>query len=284
MATPNIKTADAAFGWRPDETAFAPSDIVPEALILKTAAQHAEINGDTPALHVAFVRDAESATYTAEGGEIADDAPTLDEVLVKTKKLTRLVSLSNEQFSQNGTAASVSDSVARDLVRKADHSYLGDDGTGSNPTGLLHAAGLVDGDPVTDNLDALIDLVATLEVNGANPESLVIVLDPLSWAALRRFKVGGQGINESLLGAGTEDATPRLLGLPILRSRFIPESSGLVIDREAIAAAVGEIKVAQSDDALFAHDSVMLRATWRIGWNLVRPNRVGRFVVGEAGS
>lgn len=277
MATMPIRTGDAAYGWRPDTTTFAPADTVPDALILQTATVSGEINGDQPSLHVAYVNDAAAAEYVAEGTEIDDEAPGLDEVLVKTKKISRLVSLSNEQFHQDETAAQVATSVARDLVRKADASYLGDDGTSGTPTGLLHAAGLIDGDPITDNLDALVDLLAELESNRATPS--VIVLDPQSWARIRKLKVGGVNTNESLLGAGTTDATPMLLSLPVIRSPFIPANTGLVIDRTAIAAAVGDVKVAQSDHARFHEDATVLRATWRIGWNLVRPERVGRFTV-----
>lgn len=280
MATLTTTTAD--FAWRPDESTFAPADVIPQALLLQTATISGEINGDQPSLHVAFVTDAESAAYVAEAAAITDSEPGLDEVLVKTKKISRLVSLSNEQFSQEGTAGQVSASVARDIVRKADASYLGDDGASNKPMGLLHATGLVDGAPVTDNLDPLVDLIAQLEQNGATPSA--IVTDPLTWAALKKLKVGGSNTNESLLGAGVTDAKPLLLSLPVLRSRFIPANSGLVIDRNAIAAAVGPVKVAQSEHAKFGEDAVVLRATWRIGWNLVRPERVGRFTVGEAGS
>lgn len=272
-----IDTPSAGYGWRPDQTTFAAADVVPESLILATAAVSAEIDGDKPALHVAYVSDARSAGYVAEGAEIADSAPGLDEVLVRTKKLARLVTISSEQFRLAPTAGQLAMSVARDLIAKADHSYLGDNGAGDAPTGLLHAAGLVDGGEVTDNLDVLIDLVAQLEANLARPTSIVV--DPLSWAALRRLKVGGVAVNESLLGAGTTDAAPMLLGLPVLRSPFVPAGTGLVVDRTAIAAAVGQINIAQSLDEKFSLDAVVLRATWRIGWNLVRPNRVGRFTV-----
>jgi HK97 family phage major capsid protein len=282
MSTTPIRTSDTAYAWSPDESTFAPADVVPEALVLQTASVNGEINGDQPSLHVAYVNDAESAAYVAEGAAINDDKPGLDEVVVKTKKISRLVSLSNEQFSQSGTASQVAQSVARDLVRKADASYLGDPGTGGAPMGLLHAPGLIDGAPVVNNLDALVDLVAQLEQNGANPSAIVV--DPLTWAALRRLKVGGSNTNESLLGAGTNDAEPRLLSLPVLRSRFIPPASGLVVDPAAIAAAVGPVRVAQSEHARFDEDAVVLRATWRIGWKVVRPNRIGRFTVGEAGS
>jgi HK97 family phage major capsid protein len=259
--------------------------VVPEALLLRTATVNAEITGDQPALHVAYVKDSrdvtghDGATYIAEGADIPDEAPALDEVTVQTKKISRLVTVSNEQFGQGGTAGAIAASVARDIIAKADASYLGDDGTGGAPLGLLHNTGITDATaPVADSLDELVDLLAELETLGAVPDS--IVLDPKSWARIRKLKVADTW-NAALLGAGTEDTVPRLLGLPVYRSRFIPADSGLVIDRDAIAAAAGPVRVAQSEHVRFSEDSMTLRATWRIGWNLVRPERVGRFTVAD---
>ena len=155
------------------------------------------------------------AVYKAEGAELNDEDADLDEVIVKTKKLTRLAKVSNEQFNKPPTANQMATSFARDLVRKADAAYLGEN---TSPLiGLLHTAGAVDAPtPVTDSLDVLVDLLAELEVNGAEPSHIIV--DPLSWAALRKFKTADT-YNSTLLGAGTEDAKPRLLSLPVLRSR-----------------------------------------------------------------
>jgi HK97 family phage major capsid protein len=278
------RTTDTAFGFHPDEVTFAPDDVVPAALVLQTSTVSGEVDGDQPALHVAFVTDAgqtgDGAKYVAEGATIDDEEAGLDEVLVHTKKIARLATLSNEQFRQAPTAGRVAASFARDLIRKADASFLGD---AANPTGLLHATGITDAPaPVDGSLDVLVDLLAELEVQGATPSA--IVLDPLSWAAFRKLKVA-ETYNESLLGAGTTDALPMLLSLPVLRSRFIPEHSGLVVDRTAIASAVGPVRVSQSEHAAFKADATVVKATWRIGWNLVRPERIGRFTVGDiAGS
>lgn len=269
-----VTTGASGGAWSPDVYKFAPADVVPQALILNTATVAGDINGDEPSLRVGFVTDAETATYVDEGAEIDESDPDLDEVEIHTKKLARLVNLSNEQFGQPQTPQQVSQSVARDLVRKADASYLGD----TDPAGLLHYTDVIDGGAVSGSLDALVDLVAELESNGATPSAIVV--DPLGWAELRKFKTGVD-YNSSLLGAGTTDAQPLLLSLPVLRSRFIPAHSGVVVDKAAIAAAVGDVKVAQSEHALFSSDAVQLRATWRIGWKLVRPDRVGKFTVGD---
>lgn len=286
MATTTTTTAD--YGWRPDIVEFLATDVVPQALIMQTSTIAGDVDGDAPSVHVPFIVDAgqagTGAVYKAEGAPLADEEPALDEVELKTKKLTRLATLSNEMFNRAPTAQQVSASFARDLVRKADYSYLAEN---TSPLiGLLHTPGVVEApEPVTGNLDVLVDLLAQLEVNGAEPTH--IILDPLSFASLKKFKTA-EGYNSSLLGAGVTDAVPMLLSLPVLKSRFIPANSGVVVDRSQIPTAVGPVKVAQSDHAAFTSDSVVLRATWRIGFGAIpRPERIGRFTVAdeaEAGS
>jgi hypothetical protein len=48
----------------------------------------------------------------------------------------------------------------------------------------------------------------------------------MGWAALRKLKTEDNS-NESLLCAGTTDAPMLLLGLPVLKSRFITPYDGL---------------------------------------------------------
>lgn len=280
MSSIELATPLTTVAWAQDQFSFTPGDVIPEALILKTSTVSGQIEGDRPAVRVAYVIDDESAEYVDEGETIDDSAPELSEVVIHTKKLARLVSISNEQHRQPETAGQTAQSVARDLIRKADLSYLAEvaptpPATGS--TGLLNAADLVDGGEVAANLDGLIDLIAELEANLAQPG--YVVVSPDVWASLRKLKVGGDQINASLLGAGTTDSAPMLLGLPVLRSPFIPAGSGLVIDPSAIVSAVGPIKIATSDHALFANDAILLRATWSIGWQVMRPSRIGKFTV-----
>lgn len=267
-----LTTPTTTYPWRPDSTFFAANEVVGDALILQTSTVAGTVDGDQPAVRVAYVDDAESADYFAENAEITEDDPTLNEVVVRTKKLARLVNLSSEQFRQEMTAQQVAESVARDLIRKADNSYIADV---ADPDGLINVEGTVSADAgVYGDLDDLVELIATLEVNGAQPTH--IVLDPMGWASLRNLKIG-ESYNQTLLGAGTEDVVPRLLSLPVLRSRFIPAYHGLVIDQRAVVSAIGPVTVATSEHALFSRDAVQLRATWRIGWSVTRPSWIGKF-------
>jgi HK97 family phage major capsid protein len=272
MAT--LTTSTAAYPWRPDETFFAANEVVGEALILQTSTVAGSIDGDQPSVRVAYVNDAESANYVNEASAIPEDDPELAEVLVHTKKLARLVNLSNEQFRQPQTAAQLAQSVSRDLIRKADRDYIG----GTSPlVGLANIAGTVEAGSVNtaNGLDTLVDLIATLESNGAMPSHIIV--DPLGWSILRKIKTDSTDSNESLLGAGVTDAQPMLLSLPVLRSRFVPAYTGVVVDRNAVVSAIGPVSIATSEHALFGSDGVQLRALWRIGWNVTRPDWIGSF-------
>ncbi len=277
MATQTTLTS--ADGWSPDVNTFAPTEAVPEALVLQTSSVLGNIEGDDVAVRVAFVDD-DDAQFTAEGATIPEAEPVLDEVLVYTGKVTQLVHLSREQWLQPGASNRLADSVRRAVTKKANEVYLTQAAPTSPavtpPAGLLNVDGIADGGAVADDLDNLVDLIATLEGNGANPTHLVV--DPTGWASLRKLKTATRA-NTSLLGAGTSDAARVLLDLPVLVSGAMTAGTGAVLDRAAIASAVGLVRVAQSEHVYFTSDGIALRCTWRIGWNVAKPDRLGTFTV-----
>ena len=134
---------------------------------------------------------------------------------------------------------------------------------------------------MSESLDALVDLVAQLESNGSIPSH--IITDPFGWSELRKLKTGTD-LNQSLLGAGTNDATAMLLSLPVIVNKEVPAYSGLVIDRRAVVSATSPVSVATDPSVYFTSDSIALRATWRIGFNVVRPDRIGSFTTVQPGS
>ncbi|WP_053352225.1 phage major capsid protein [Leucobacter musarum] len=279
MAT--TTTSTTATAWSPDIVAFPATDAAPEALILQAATVAGSIEGDAPAVRVPFIDDAE-ASFTAEGAEISESDPELDEVVVHTGKITQLVKLSREQAEQVNTPDLISQSVTRAITRKANQAFLTQPAPTSPavtpPAGILNHAEIPVMEPTAPitNLDLLVDLISVIEQNGGAASH--IVLNPMSWARLRKLKTRTDS-NESLLGAGASDAARQLLNLPVLIDRSMPHNQGLILDKNAIAAAVGEVKTALSEHVYFKSDSVAMRCTWRIGWNLVRPNRLGKFLL-----
>lgn len=277
MATETTVTSSKA--WSPDLTTFAASEVIGDALVLQASTVAGHIEGDEPVLRVAYVDD-DTAEFVAEGDEIPEGDPVLSEVTVATGKIAQLVRLSREQYVQSNAATMLSDSVRRAVIKRADLAFIGQAAPVSPnvtpPAGLLNVAGITAGGAVDGDLDGLVDIVAGIAAAGGSATH--ILLSPTAWASMRKFKTG-TGSAQSLLGAGTTDATTSLLGVPVLVSNALTGASGLVIDRSAVVSAVGDVQVATSSDVYFASDSVGLRCTFRFGATVVRPDRVATFTV-----
>jgi len=273
-------TSTSAVAWSPDLQFFTAGDVVPDALILQTSTVAGAVEGDRPSVRVPYVDDAE-AGFVAEGADIDVAEPDLNEVVVYTGKVSQLVKLSREQYHQEGADGLLSESVARAVTKAANVAYLAQPAPTSPattpPAGIAAITGVVPAAAdVTGDLDVLVDLLATLQANGAQPSH--ILLSPTAWARLRKMKIGDD-FNASLLGAGTEDAAQRLLGIPAIVTPALATGKGLVLDKTAIMSAVGDLAVATSEHFYFGSDNVALRCTWRFGQNLVKPNRIGTFNV-----
>lgn len=272
-----VTTLSAAEAWRPDVVSFPPADAIPDALVVALTTHVATVEGDAPAVRIP-VADDTAADIVPEGDTITEDAPELAERLLFTVKVGKLQRVSREQFAHDNTADRLANAAARALVVKADDIWLNAPAPQPDTagvTGILNQ-GIVTGGTITDDLDGLIDIVSTLQTNGATPSHLLLA--PNSWAALRKLKTGSTS-NQSLIGAGVEDATLRLLGLTVVVNAKVPVGEGLVLDTADIVSAYSEISVAQSDDFYFNSDSVAVRSTFRFGSTTVHPNRHAVFTV-----
>jgi hypothetical protein len=145
--------------------------------------------------------------------------------------------------------------------------------------GIINWPGVVSATGVTTNLDGLIDLEATIRANLGQPG--LWLMAPDTWAALRKMQTGTD-FNSTLLGAGTDDAQPMLLSLPVIVNAEMPSKAGVLIDPTAFVSAVSNVLIATSDQTYFTYDSVGMRATWRTGHAVVRPDRIGVFSLATA--
>jgi len=276
-----ITTTISPRAWSPDTIELAPIDAVPAALIMQTSTVAGSIEGDAVAVRVPYVDD-DKATFVPEGATIPDAKPTLSEALVYTGKVAQLIRLSYEQFHQPNTAQLLSQSVTRAVTIAANTAYIAQPkpatGKVTPPAGILNYTGIIDGGTITGTLDGLIDLQAAIAANNGTPTQ--VILSPTAWASLRKFKLG-DAYAASLLGAGTTDTVPMLLGIPVLISPAVPAGKGIMLDRTAIVSAVGQVRVAQSDHAYFSADAYALRCTWRFGAIPVHANRIATFTVAD---
>jgi HK97 family phage major capsid protein len=274
MATKTTPTSPKA--WAPDLTAFVPGDVIPDALILSTANVVGQIEGDEPAIRVPYVADDGVVGFVAEGAEIPDANQDFDEVVVLTGKVAALGKYSFETLAQPEAARMVVDSLSRNVVKKANAAYLGSLEADPGPTGLLHSVGITDGGAVADDLDPLIDAIASIEDDGGTATH--IVASPTAWASLSKLKRAADS-NESLVGAGVVAATRALLGLPVLVTPAMPDGSLLVSDKSAIIGAQSPVRLARSDDAYFSSDAIGVRVTWRLGWKVMHAARVAKLTI-----
>jgi HK97 family phage major capsid protein len=275
-------TGNSAQAWRPDQFVFAATDVVPDSLILQHSAVRGQIEGDEPVLRVAYVVD-DDAQFSAEGDEIPEGEPALNDAVVYTSKITQLIRLSSEQYRQAGTATELARSVARALTVKADNAFVAQAAPTSPATapvaGLVNVDGVEKQTSVSTNIDKLVDLEAAVRSNGATPSAWILAPD--TWAALRKMKQGGSGSNVSILGAGTDNADARLLSLPVVVNSQVPSKTGLLVDNAAVVSAAGQVRIDTSRDQFFTSDSVAIRATWRTGHAVPRPKRIGVFNLGS---
>ncbi|MEY9260421.1 HK97 family phage major capsid protein [Brevibacterium epidermidis] len=272
-------TLTSSKGWSPDLHFFPAAEIIPEALIMQTSTIAGAIEGDEPAVRVPFVDDAE-ADFVAEGETIPESDPTLAEVVVHTGKVSQLIRVSREQLSQPNASERLSESVARAVTNRANEAYLSQPAPTSPattpPTGLLNIDGIIDGGTIDTDLDVLADAFASIETNKGTVTNIIAAPD--AWGSLRKMKTG-TGNATTLLGAGTNDATKMLLGVPVITSHAAPSGTLVVMDRTAVVSAVGDLQVQSSDQVYFTSDSIGIRCTWRFGQNFVRPNRVAKLTV-----
>lgn len=283
MATIKTSNVNAPDSWAPDSVStFKFEDVLPDNHYLSLTTFGGKIEGDQPSLHVPYVSDSDDADFVAEGTEIAETDVGLNEVLIQTRKVAQIVTLSNEQAAQDDTARVVAESMKRNVTAKLNRALL----TQVAPTppaiapavGLVNTSGILEGDDVVDNLDPLVDLISELEANFATPKFLVI--DPLSRAALYKMKAGSTS-NEGLLSPVTAEPVSAILGLQVIVSPFMPANSGLIVDPSAVVSAYSDVSVAQSSEAKFTSDSTVYRVTARVGHVVVKANRLAKFAIGE---
>lgn len=277
-------TVNSAAAWRPDLYTFEPINAVPEAAILAHTNVSGTIEGDQPVLRVAYVSD-DDAKFYDEGQTFDEAEPELQEALVYTRKFGQLVKLSREQYRQTGTADELARSVARAMTAKADNALLAQAapvGPATAPVpGLTNWPGIVDAGEISADLDDLIDLEAEVRANGASPTAWILA--PTTWAHLRKLRTA-ETANTNLLGAGTDNSEPRLLSIPVALNSQMPAYSGLLVDRTQVISAVSALEIATDASRYFDSDSVAVRATWRTGHTVPRPNRLGTFTVAAEGS
>lgn len=265
----------------PDQV-FVYAEAVPDALIANplVATVAGEIEGDAPRVRVPYIKTDPTAGFVKEGADITDGGGALDEVLISTGKIATVVKQSNESASFETASQLIAAGVSRSIVTSADDAFLNnaksDDTDAQNgPVGILNTEGI----PATQTtgegiVDAVADAKAAIGGNGGIPTAIVV--NYAVEAILRKLKTtDGRG----LLIDPVESGELSIHGLPVIVNRAMPNNTLLMVSAGEIVAAVGTVNLAVSTDALFTSDSLIRRATWRIGAKVIHPNRLAKLTI-----
>lgn len=276
-----MTTTGSAEAWRPNVISeFDPDDMLKEALIVTAATRAGTVEGDEPSLLVPYVSTDPAAGFVAEGELIPLADVGASQIVVTTDKVAVVTRVSHELTSHPKAAERIAKSLRRSITAKADAAFITN---ASDPTGLLAIAGINTagdlGGATDPNLFAAYDAVAAIEDDGGQATHLLV--NPLDWAELCKLPEG-TGSNKSLLADVHNAATRSLAGVPVIVHSAITAGTALMLDKSEVVAAYGQLLLARSDDAFFQNDAVAIRATWRIGWNIVRPNRLQKLTIGAA--
>ena len=143
-------TSTAAGAWRPDIYTFAPTDVVPEALILQCSTVASEIEGDEPVMRVAYV----TTTKRSSPRGIGDPQRGARALKYRctAQNAHSLLSSPNEQYNQTNTASQLAQSVSRAVTRRANLAFVAEPApippAVAPVAGLVNVASVVQGDGV----------------------------------------------------------------------------------------------------------------------------------------
>lgn len=271
---------------------FPYQEAVPDALLANPlfATIAGNIEGDKPYIRVPYMKTDPNAGFVKEGAVIQDGGGALDEVLITTGKIATIVTQSNESASFNQASQLIAAGVSRSIINAADNAILNNPKadnaeTQNGPVGLLNTEGLatatVTPEKATGAVNGLVDAVAkmkaTIGTNGGTPTAIIV--NPVTESLLRTLHTSDGG---SLLIDPTRADALSLHGLPIIVNKAMPDNKLFMVSASEIVAAAGSVTLAVSTDVLFNSDSLVRRATWRIGAKPVHANRLGLITVQEA--
>lgn len=275
-------TTNAGPAFAPDVQAFDPNVVVPEALMLSTSTFTIPVEGDRPVVLVPYIDVEDDAGFVPEGTAIPEADPDTTTVAIATGKIAVLGKISREEYEQDNIPALLASSFSRAVIKKSNAAYLSQ--VAPTPPAITPPAGLLnqtptDGGTVAANLDAVIDAVAGVEA--AFGKATHVIANPGAWASISKLKTG-TGSNQSLVGAGTQDAVRTLMSVPVLTSAAVPADTLLVVDSASVLSTYGQLLVATSEHAYFGSDSIGLRVTWRFGAKIVDAARVVKLTITDA--
>ncbi|WP_084021542.1 phage major capsid protein [Mycobacterium avium subsp. hominissuis] len=259
-----VITPTSPEAWALDVLGLAPEQTIPQSILIQATTKAGEVEGDDVFVRVPMINLDADTGFVPEGNDIPEADPDLSELVIATGKVAVLVRISREQLVQPAASEVVSNEIRRSVLKKVDWALLQQPAPVAPatfpPAGLIAKAAVTGA--VVDNLDAVVDAVASIEALGGSCTN--IVASPDAWAFVAKLKTATES-NQSLIGAGVESAQRTLLSIPVNVTSAMPSGFLLALDKTKTLSAYGSIQVARSEHAYFNSDSWALRATLRFG-------------------
>ena len=272
MATITTSGIESVYG----ATAFPSTTAIPDALVHSQSRVSAVIEGDSPALHVPYIATQSTAQIVKEGDAIPEGGAAASEMIVYTRKVASIETITNEAKSSEQMTQMLTASLNTAIMDKANAVFL----QNSKPSGETSPTGLFNLDNVnagtlSGSLDAIVEGIAAVSSKGGTPTS--IIMNHGTWAKLLllKYKDGRPMIAPSV----ADSPTPMLYGLPVVLTKAAPDSKLLINDANEVISAVGSVNLNGSEDAEFSKDKYMLRGTFRLGWGVIHPDRLAVITV-----
>lgn len=273
MATITTSGIESAYG----ATAFPSTDAIPDALVHSQSRVSAVIEGDSPALHVPYIATQSTAQIVKEGDAIPEGGAAASEMIVYTRKVASIETITNEAKSSEQMTQMLTASLNTAVMDKANAVFLQNPKPGdseTSPTGLFNLE-KVNAGTLTGSLDAIVEGIAAVSSKGGTPTS--IIMNHGTWAKLLLLKYTD---GRPMIAPSVADSpTPMLYGLPVVLTKAAPDSKLLINDANEVISAVGSVNLNGSEDAEFSKDKYMLRGTFRLGWGVIHPDRLAVITV-----
>ena len=220
-----------------------------------------------------------TASWTAEGQEIAPSDLAVDEIVTVPAKVAGLSVLSSEMVDDSNGAAPdlVGDSLVRDVARRIDEAFCGTPG-GLAPPGLESTNPTeIDGGGLT-NLDPFAEAVAAVEGEGGRVTGWLA--HPQDALALVTMK-DSDGSARALLAADPTQPGARVIeGRPMLTSPAVTRGSVWAVDGSRVHVIVRQDASVEVDSSIFfSSDRVAVRAIMRVGFAFAHEPSIARIAL-----
>ncbi|BDB42834.1 MULTISPECIES: phage major capsid protein [Mycobacterium] len=219
-----------------------------------------------------------AAAVVAEGGLKPELVLNTQQMTATAQKIAAHTATTYEAISDwDSWTGYVQAELFRQIIDVENAELLGGAGTTGHLTGLLHTSGILTHDHSADatgvtTLDAVEMSIAALRTGAALAEPDLLVLNPLTWSAMRREK---DSQNRYLVAPDpTQGAASSLWGVEVLVTTVQAAGTGLLIDsskfgrvllREGLSLRTGSA----NDD--FTHNLVRFVGEERLALAVERP-------------